>query len=136
MEQLNLFDTSAACLKSPLKWAGGKSTLIKKVRKLWIDSRCDRWVDLFVGGGSLPLALAPEKVLINDISEHLISFWKWLQNDGGIGVEFRNDADFYYQMRSQFNQSPTPEIFYYLNRTGFNGLCRYNKNGGYNVPLW
>ncbi|RKZ98673.1 MAG: adenine methyltransferase, partial [Gammaproteobacteria bacterium] len=26
-------------------------------------------------------------------------------------------------------------LFYYLNRTGYNGLCRFNKSGGYNVPF-
>jgi DNA adenine methylase len=26
-------------------------------------------------------------------------------------------------------------LFLYLNRHGYNGLCRYNKRGGYNVPF-
>ncbi|HEY0419382.1 MAG TPA: DNA adenine methylase, partial [Acetobacteraceae bacterium] len=26
-------------------------------------------------------------------------------------------------------------LFYYLNRTGYNGLCRFNKSGGFNVPF-
>ena len=47
-------------------------------------------------------------------------------------------------MRSRFNQltrtgksntSEAAQIFYYLNRTGFNGLCRFNNSGEFNVPF-
>lgn len=52
-----------------------------------------------------------------------------------------NDEQLYYQYRKQFNEIAAhndverAQLFYYLNRTGYNGLCRFNKSGGYNVPF-
>ncbi|HXH28259.1 MAG TPA: DNA adenine methylase, partial [Candidatus Polarisedimenticolia bacterium] len=31
--------------------------------------------------------------------------------------------------------SEAAELFYYLNRTGYNGLCRFNRAGLFNVPF-
>src|SRR5437867_8638661 len=55
-----------------------------------------------------------------------------------------NDDTEYYQARVRFNEllkndkAKTAEaagLFYYLNRTGYNGLCRFNSRGGFNVPF-
>src|SRR5690606_29469192 len=50
-----------------------------------------------------------------------------------------NSENRYYQCRKQFNESKDPALrsalFLYLNRHGFNGLCRYNASGEYNVPF-
>ena len=41
--------------------------------------------------------------------------------------------------RDAFNQSSDPfersVLFLYLNRFGFNGLCRYNSKNEFNVPF-
>ena len=34
-----------------------------------------------------------------------------------------------------FNTAEAAALFYYLNRTGYNGLCRFNSSGGFNVPF-
>lgn len=127
-------------IKSPLKWAGGKSCLIPKLEKIWNHQLAHNlnliWVDLFAGGLSLPLALQPKQAIINDINKHLIDFWLLIKQDGVMSnLGFDNDESYYYELRGLFNCNPLPERFYYLNRTCFNGLCRYNKKGEFNVPF-
>ena len=50
----------------------------------------------------------------------------------------------YYHKRDRFNEliasgdynnAEAAGLFYYLNRTGYNGLCRFNQSGGFNVPF-
>ncbi len=50
-----------------------------------------------------------------------------------------NCAKIYYQFREAFNKSQDPfrraVLFLYLNRYGYDGLCRYNLRGEFNVPF-
>jgi DNA adenine methylase len=42
----------------------------------------------------------------------------------------------YYRIRDEFNDSKDPYLFYFLNRTCFNGLIRYNtKTNNFNTSL-
>ncbi len=101
-------------------------------------------VEPFAGGLAVALGLSPQRALLNDINSHLINFYRWLQDGLVVESEFRNDEDFYYRMRLRFNSlissglgetKQAAELFYYLNRTGYNGLCRFNKRGQFNVPF-
>jgi DNA adenine methylase len=136
-------DPRLSC-KPPLKWAGGKRWQLKYLLPLWriYDSR--RLVEPFCGGLAVALGLAPRRALLNDINPHLINFYKWLKRGLTLPFEPENDEQFYYACRSRFNellrrrQHKTEEaaaLFYYLNRTGYNGLCRFNRSGFFNVPF-
>ncbi|HVB78648.1 MAG TPA: Dam family site-specific DNA-(adenine-N6)-methyltransferase, partial [Candidatus Binataceae bacterium] len=59
-------------------------------------------------------------------------------------LEMRNDSELFYAHRERFNRliaqgnedgREAASLFYYLNRTGYNGLCRFNRKGEFNVPF-
>jgi len=86
----------------------------------------------------------PVRALLNDVNEHVINFYRWLKRGLKIELEMRNDADLFYSHRKNFNtliadgkadSSIAAGLFYYLNRTGYNGLCRFNRKGEFNVPF-
>ncbi|BAW97581.1 adenine-specific DNA methylase [[Synechococcus] sp. NIES-970] len=131
-------------LKPPLKWAGGKRWLVPKLRRIWQDYPTHQLVEPFCGGLAVALGLRPEIATLNDANPHLINFYQQLKKGLNSDLMMVNDQDFYYQCRNRFNEliynqtAQTPEaalLFYYLNRTGFNGLCRFNSQGFFNVPF-
>lgn len=131
-------------LDPPLKWAGGKRWLLPRLRAFWESYTEGRLVEPFCGGLAVALGLAPNQALLNDINPHLLNFYHWLQRGLSISLEMTNEKDLYYQYRARFNalikedkanSQEAAELFYYLNRTGYNGLCRFNQKGEFNVPF-
>jgi len=136
--------TPANTLKPPLKWAGGKRWQVPHLRRIWAAHAHRRLVEPFCGGIAVTLGLSPARALLNDANVHLVNFYRWLQRGLQIDLEMDNDKRLFYRHRARFNelladsQTETREaaqLFYYLNRTGYNGLCRFNKDGGFNVPF-
>lgn len=133
-----------AALKPPLKWAGGKRWLVPHLASIWNEYSDRRYVEPFCGGLAVVLGLQPARALLNDVNPHLINFYRHLQNGMQPQVKMRNNEQLFYRHRNRFNRliqnggaksREAAELFYYLNRTGFNGLCRFNKGGGFNVPF-
>ncbi len=130
--------------KPPLKWAGGKRWLLPHLAPLFEPHKHRRYVEPFCGGLGAPLGLRPRTALLNDVNPHLINFYRRLQRGLRVNIKLSNDRETFYDHRDRFNQlirsdnANTPEaaqLFYYLNRTCFNGLCRFNQNGEFNVPF-
>lgn len=133
---------SISSLTPPLKWAGGKRWLVPTLREIWQPYSERRLVEPFVGGMAIALGLQPKSALLNDVNPHLINFYLWLQRGLFIDLPLRNEESYYYFCRDRFNQLVSQgenleaaKLFYYLNRTGFNGLCRFNSDGQFNVPF-
>ncbi len=111
---------------------------------MWEAHPGRRLVEPFCGGLSVALGLRPEKALLNDANPHLINFYRWLKKGLRVTIQAENAASVFYQNRARFNalvrtgKGETQEaaaLFYYLNRTGYNGLCRFNLSGEFNVPF-
>ncbi len=131
-------------LSPPLKWAGGKRWLVPHLQPLWAAHTQRRLVEPFCGGLAVALGLRPDRALLNDINPHLINFYRQLQRGLQITIPMQNDSTLYYASRTRFNtliregeaqSAEAASLFYYLNRTGYNGLCRFNSTGAFNVPF-
>jgi DNA adenine methylase len=134
----------AAPLAPPLKWAGGKRWQVPILEPIWRPHAHRRLVEPFCGGLAVALGLRPERALLNDLNAHVIAFYRWLQRGLRIEVPLENDETLYYAHRERFNAllragdgdgAEAAGLFYFLNRTGYNGLCRFNRAGRFNVPF-
>lgn len=103
-----------------------------------------RWVDPFCGGLAVPLYILPNRAWMNDLNIYLVNFYNHIIKHGKM-KDFSNDLneETYYQMRSKFNENikngvvdgeEMAEIYYYLNKTCYGGLNRYNDSGFFNAP--
>jgi len=137
-------DTATQPLSPPLKWAGGKRWQLPHVRPLWAAHAHRRLVEPFCGGLAIALGLRPRRALLNDLNPHLINFYARLKDGLRIDLRLENNRTVFYTHRARFNAlvhdqcARTDEaaaLFYYLNRTCYNGLCRFNSAGEFNVPF-
>ncbi|ESE42089.1 Dam family site-specific DNA-(adenine-N6)-methyltransferase [Shewanella decolorationis] len=128
-----------------LKWAGGKFKLVDELANYLPTG--ERLVEPFVGAGSVFLNTDYPSYLLCDINQDLINLYnivkerpaEYIEAAKKLFVDEMNQKDAYYRVRTDFNKSRDPFLrsvyFLYLNRHGFNGLCRYNRKGGFNVPF-
>lgn len=131
-------------VRPPLKWAGGKRWQVPELLPLWRNRQHMRLVEPFCGGLAVATGLNPTRALLNDVNPHVINFYQWLKSGLTISFEMKNAEAHYYAGRERFNDllatgkahsAEAAGLFYYLNRTGYNGLCRFNSKGGFNVPF-
>ncbi len=132
-------------LPPALKWAGGKRWQVPHVKPLFDAHRGVRLVEPFCGGLAIALGLQPERALLNDVNPHLMNFYQQIKAGRleGCDVPHDNEREAFGRHRARFNElaragQHSPEsaaLFFYLNKTGFNGLCRFNSKGCFNVPF-
>ncbi|MCP4704303.1 MAG: Dam family site-specific DNA-(adenine-N6)-methyltransferase, partial [candidate division Zixibacteria bacterium] len=106
-----------------------------------------RWIEPFMGTGVVAFNLAPRHAFLCDTNPHLVNFYRSIA-DGEITPEivrqFLNQEGakllekgelHYYELRDRFNNEHKPLDFLFLNRAGFNGMIRFNRKGGFNIPF-
>ncbi|EIQ79527.1 adenine-specific DNA-methyltransferase [Citrobacter pasteurii] len=128
-----------------LKWAGGKYPLLDDIKRHLPKGEC--LIEPFVGAGSVFLNTDFSRYILADINSDLISLYnivktrtdEYVQASRELFMPETNQAEVYYQFREEFNACQDPfrraVLFLYLNRFGYNGLCRYNLRGEFNVPF-
>ena len=129
--------------RSLLKWAGSKARIMDTLRQhLPAGSRL---IEPFTGSASVFLNTDYDSYLLADINPDLIGLFNAIKNQpnlltGAARVYFSdwNNEEKYYSARNGFNAANDDFIravmFLYLNRHCYNGLCRYNLSGEFNVP--
>ena len=131
----------------PVKSQGIKTKLVPWISGIVPHEFEGRWIEPFMGTGVVAFNLAPRQALLCDTNPHLISFYQGI-SDGEITPEvvreylevegaalLEKGETHYYAIRERFNKEHRPLDFLFLNRAGFNGMIRFNRNGEFNVPF-
>lgn len=130
-------------LKSPLRYPGGKSRAVQRMKHL-LPEEFAEYREPFVGGGSFFIYLKQKrpdlKIWINDLNPELYWFWKYAQMDADkLAQEVarvkrdRKDGQELFDDLLQIDVSTLGEFeravrFFVLNRITFSGVV---ESGGY-----
>jgi DNA adenine methylase len=161
---LSLYRTKNMAKAKPfIKWVGGKSQLIDQLESQ-LPADFDLWnnvtyIEPFVGGGAMLFYMLQKhpnikRAVINDINTDLTTCYKVVRDTPKELIDALKEIenkyrqletederkDFFLNIRSIYNQKGHSDIdntvmFFFLNRTCFNGLYRVNKKGAFNVPF-
>jgi DNA adenine methylase len=133
-------------LVPPIKCQGIKTKLVGQIRTLARMQKFERWVEPFCGSCVVPFNVQPERALLCDTNIHIIGLYQDIQKGlvtPGAAKGFLEQEgaklsaegeDYYYTVRDRFNSQPSSLDFLFLNRSCFNGVMRFNRKGGFNVP--
>ena len=129
-------------LKPFIKWAGGKRQLLSQLL-VHVPLEYNRYIEPFLGGGAMFLALQPVKAIVADINPEIINAFNVIKDDHkGLMKKLnkmQNTDEFFYKVRKQkaedLSATARAARFIYLNKTCFNGLYRENSKGEFNVPF-
>ena len=131
-----------AHLKPIIKWSGGKKDEIKKFIQ-YIPQNYNTYLEPFAGGGAVFFHLVPQKAAIADVHTELIDFYNAIKDGSSKDIaafmkDHPNEEEMYYEVRDKMDVN-TPldnaKRFYYLRKTCYRGMLRYNKKGGFNIPF-
>ena len=132
-----------------VKWVGGKRQLLKQFREFGLyppeafNPITNTYYEPFVGGGAVFFDLLPKNAELSDMNNELIIAYNVIKNNVDELIESLQkhiyDKEYYLKVRIQkiedLSDIEIASRFIFLNRTGFNGLYRVNKNGQFNVPF-
>lgn len=128
-------------LQPLVKWSGGKGREIDHFSSYY-PKDFTTYVEPFVGGGAVFFDLNSPKNVIADVHQELINFY--VQVKGGAAnriydmvTSYPADETGYYFVRDKLDHSDpvvSAARFFYLRKTAFRGMLRYNSHGKFNIP--
>lgn len=140
-------------MKPFVKWAGGKTQLLDKIKDR-IPNSINNYYEPFVGGGAVLFELGLHNAYISDINQELINVYSCIKENVDVLMKeldilcdehekHLDKKEFYLQVREQYNEKIKNNVldiemaakFIYLNKHCFNGLYRVNSKGLFNVPF-
>jgi DNA adenine methylase len=140
-----MLSQSKSTLPRPfLKWAGGKSKLIKQyLTHLPSENTYNNYYEPFLGGGAVFFHLRPSNAILTDINAELVTTYRCVRDNIKELIsllkehESKHSRDYYYSVRANLVKTDLEKAarLIYLNKTCFNGLYRVNSQGKFNVPL-
>jgi DNA adenine methylase len=124
-----------------LKWPGGKRWFVYRFAER-LPTQFNRYIEPFLGGGSVYFSLRPVHAILGDTNEDLINAYRSIRDDWARVTRVlkrhhaRHGEEHYYLVRGSRPSSATGKAarLIYLNRTCFNGVYRVNRGGIFNVP--
>lgn len=135
---------------TPIKSQGKKTKLVEWINDTLKDFPKDDdylYIEPFVGTGVVGFNIAPKNAIFADINPHLINFYNaikdktitskivkdYLTHEGDLLLA--KGGEYYYEVRERFNKDFNPLDFLFVTRSCFNGMMRFNRKGGFNVPF-
>lgn len=146
-------------ISSPIRWAGSKKKLLNEMLEKTFKKNKKNYIECFLGSAVVLLnvlhnkeELMYEKFYVNDINSNIINFYTLLQKNPKYVIEnitelmtqynllsLESKSNLFYEIRQKFNTSIDNDkksiYFYFLMKTGFNGVYRENSRGEFNVPF-
>jgi len=130
----------------PIKIQGIKTKLVEWI-SLHVPNFSWRRIEPFMGSGVVGFNIVPKNAIFSDINPHTIKFYQEINNWNINHLMVRNfleqEGEFlkeqgekhYKYVRDRFNAEQSTLDFLFLNRSDFNGMIRFNKKWGFNVPF-
>jgi len=126
-----------------LRYPGGKAAFLHFLSSFLPhrDNIKGRYIEPFLGGGSVFLFIRPKRAIISDLNKELIDIYRGIRDCPNsvwkIYASFPAGRQAYYKIRDEIYQDK-PLCYraartLFLNRTCFKGMWRHNLKGKFNV---
>ncbi|MBC6298692.1 DNA adenine methylase [Listeria booriae] len=144
-------------ISSPIRWTGSKKKLLNEMLYTFKEDK-EIYIEPFLGSGTVLINVLNnnmyKKYYVNDINSSLINFYITLKEDSNRlanmitiicleynALENENEKEsYYYEMRVKYNEEDLElyhksAVFWFLMKSGYNGVYRINLKGSFNVPF-